>query len=109
MVWVPDWSLYIRIARAKLLSSRRCADAVILTGYTSASPGIGSHVYAVGENSTTYLSVGTTIPTCSCAPPPFVEGRDATYPLEDLLRKCRSDSVNGWYPAAVIDHLVFFS
>ena len=35
--------------------------------------------YAVGENSTTHLAVGTTIPECQCAPPPLVEGRDAAF------------------------------
>ena len=78
-MWVPDWSLYIRIARVKLLSIRRCAVAVIPTGYTGASPGIGSHAYAVGENLATYLAVGTTIPACPCAPPPLVEGHDAAF------------------------------
>ena len=86
-MWVPDWSLYIRIARAKLLLSRRCAVALILTGYTGTSPGIGSHAYAVGENSTTYLAVGTTMPACSCAPPPLVEGRDAAFPSVSLVHR----------------------
>ena len=78
-VWVPDWSLYIRMALTKLLLSRRCAVAVIPTGYTGASSGIGYHAYDAGENSTTYLAVGTTIPACPCAPPPLVEGRDAAF------------------------------
>ena len=97
-VWVPDWSLYIRITRAKLLSSRRCAVAVILTGYTGASSGIGSHAYAVGENSTTYLAEGTTIPACPCALPHLVEGRDAAF---SVCFSCAS-SISIWLGVPLI-------